>query len=105
MKTTDHGAFLLEHDLPTGVPASVWQNVVPCLVPYRCLIATQRPAFSPCGLCHKRLGEPSRSGDAYPYVLVVRGLAYIYDGHHRIGMDLRCGKEWGEVRLAWWHHD
>jgi len=102
MKTTDHGAFLEEHGLPTDVPASVWQTQMPVLVPYRCLIATQRPATWPCGRIRKRLGEPSRSGDPYPYVLVVRGLAWIYDGHHRIAEDLAAGKEWGEVKLAWW---
>ena len=103
-RITDHGTFLAEHGLPTDVPAEVWQNVPPCLVPLRCLIATQRPAVWPCGRIRKRLGEPSRSGDSYPYVLVVRGLAYIYDGHHRIAEELGCGNEWGEVRLAWWRH-
>jgi hypothetical protein len=94
--------ILRRHGLPENVSAEGWQTLVPAVVPLTSLRPTQRPGYRPCGPCRKLLGEPSRSGDPWPYVLIVNGVAWIYDGHNRIAMELRCGKEWGEVKVATW---
>jgi hypothetical protein len=98
----EQASVLQAHGLPEQVPASVWQTLVPAVVPLTSLRPTQRPGYRPCGPCRKLLGEPSRSGDPWPYVLIVNGVAWIYDGHNRIAKWLREGRAYGPAKVARW---
>jgi hypothetical protein len=63
------------------------------------LIPTQYPAYSPCGMAKKRLGEPPRDGQHWPLIVEVEGLQYIYDSHHRTALKLREGIMFGWARV------
>jgi hypothetical protein len=84
------------------LPGELWYGLTPEVVDWRTVTPTQFPAYHPCGLVKKRLGEPSRNGDPYPYLLVYGTRIYLYDGHHRVGLELKEGRTHGKAKVYRW---
>ena len=97
--------FLQRHVYPVlGLEPEDWPPG-PEWIDFRTCVPTQFPAYNPCGLTRKRLGEPPRGGSPFPFVLVIDEYWYLVDGHTRVARALRERRWYGWAKVLRWKYD